>query len=71
MKEIEIENPLGRPNYKLKGEDEDQVTEAASEFQKALDYIDHLPFNRQNSAEQARLHKKEVEEKYHIEIALE
>lgn len=71
MIEIEIENPLGRPNYKLKGEDESLVTEAAIELQSALDYIDHLPFNRQNSAEQARLRKKDIEEKYHIQITME
>ncbi|MBR0599337.1 hypothetical protein [Sinanaerobacter chloroacetimidivorans] len=71
MIEIEIENPLGRPNYKLRGLDENQVAEAASEFQKALDYIDHLPFNRQNSAEQARLRKNDIEDKYHIKIVME
>jgi hypothetical protein len=71
MIEIEVENPLGRPNYMVRGEDQDLVTEAAEDFRKALDYIDHLPFNMTNSAEQSRLRKKDIEEKYHIEIVTE
>lgn len=68
MLEIEIENPLGRPNFKLRGEDENQVNEAAVEFQKSLYIIDHLPYNMTNSTEQVRLCKKDIEDKYQIEI---
>lgn len=71
MIEIEIESPIGRPNYKLRGEDETQVNDAAMELRKALDYIDHLPFNMTNSTEQAELHKKNIEEKYQVEIIME
>lgn len=70
MLEIEIENPLGRPNFKLRGEDDNQVNEAAIEFQKALNVIDHLPYNMTNSTEQVRLCKKDIQDKYHIEITM-
>lgn len=68
MIEIIIESPLGKPNYKVRGEDETQVTEAASEFKKALDFIDHFQFDWDNVTEQAVLRKKDIEDKYHIEI---
>ena len=70
MLEIEIENPLGRPNFKLKGEDENQVNEAAVEFQKALNIIDHLPYNMTSTTEQVRSSKKDIEDKYQIEITM-
>lgn len=71
MIEIEVESPLGRPNFKLRGENQDLVEKAAVELRKALDYIDHLPFNRQNSTEQVRLRREEIAGKYHVEIVME
>lgn len=68
MMEIEVESLVGRPNYKVRGEDEDAVTEAASEFQKSLDAIDHFPFDWNDATEQTGSRKKDIEEKYHIEI---
>lgn len=68
MKEMRIENPLGQYAYILKGEDAGCVDQAVTEFQKALDYINHLPYNMTYTTEQIKNRKNEIEKKYNVYI---
>lgn len=71
MKEMRVENPLGLFGYRLKGEDSGQVDQAVKEFQEALDYINHLPYNMTYTNKQIQNRKNEIEQKYNVEIGTE
>ncbi|MCG8485210.1 MAG: hypothetical protein MJA31_18005, partial [Clostridia bacterium] len=68
MKKMRIENPLGLFGYTLKGENAGQVDQAVIEFQEALDYINHLPYNMTYTTKQIQNRKNEIEQKYNVKI---
>lgn len=71
MKEVKVINDVGAYDYKIIGTESEQTEKAAEEFKKALDYINHLPYNMTNTTQLIENRKKEVQEKYQIKIVSE
>ena len=68
MNELKVKNPLGVSDYKITGEDPENVKNAWEKFKQDLEYIKQLPYNMTNSNEQIEVHKKQVEETYQVKI---
>lgn len=68
MNELKVNNPLGVSDYKITGEDPENVKNAWEKFKEALDYIKQLPYNMTNSNEQIDENKKEIEQTYQVKI---
>ncbi len=70
MKEIKLENYTGVSDFIIRGECPEKTEEAVKAFEKALEYINHLPYNMTYTTRQVQNLRKEIEEKYDVEIAL-
>lgn len=71
MREVKVINAVGAYDFKILGTESEQTEKAAEEFKKALNYINHLPYNMTNTNQLIENRKKEVEEKYKIKIIAE
>ncbi|MCG8482640.1 MAG: hypothetical protein MJA31_04975 [Clostridia bacterium] len=70
MKEIKLENYTGVSDFIIRGENTEETEQAVKAFEKALEYINHLPYNMTYTTQQVQNLRKEIEEKYNVEIAL-